>query len=108
MQPGAIRISDFQPVLDALELGDRMPGLLQTIGLTLGGRFDLPPNSCLVAFGEDSEGYPEFELYVMLGNESNEILSCRWSCSFTLGNSSNETLSCSLPFSFLIQFQLCT
>jgi hypothetical protein len=67
VQPGAIRISDFQPVLDALGLGDRMPGLLQTIGLTLGGRFDLPPNSCLVAFGEDSEGYPEFELYVMLG-----------------------------------------
>jgi hypothetical protein len=67
VQPGAIRISDFQPVLDALGLGDRMPGLLQTIGLTLGGRFDLPPNSCLVALGQDAEGFPEFELYVMLG-----------------------------------------
>jgi hypothetical protein len=67
VQPGAIKVSDFQPVLDALGLGDRMPGLLQTIGLTLGGRFDLPPNSCLVAFGQDSEGFPEFELYVMLG-----------------------------------------
>jgi hypothetical protein len=66
-QPSAIRISDFQPVLDALGLGDRMPGLLQTIGLTLGGRFDLPPNSCLVAVGEDAEGLPEFEIYVMLG-----------------------------------------
>ena len=50
-----------------LGLGDRMPGLLQTIGLTLGGRFDLPPNSCLVALGQDAEGFPEFELYVMLG-----------------------------------------
>ena len=67
VQPKAIKISDFQPVLDALGLGDRMPGLLQTIGLTLGGRFDLPPNSCLVAFGQDAEGLPEFELYVMLG-----------------------------------------
>lgn len=66
-QPGAIKISDFQPVLDALGLGDRMPGFLQTIGLTLGGRFDLPPNSCLVAFGQDAGGFPEFELYVMLG-----------------------------------------
>lgn len=67
VQPNAIRIGDFQPVLDALGLGDRMPGLLQTLGLTLGGRFDLPANSCLVAFGQDAEGAPEFELYVMLG-----------------------------------------
>jgi hypothetical protein len=44
-----------------------MPGLLQAVGLTLGGRFDLPPRSCLVAFGQDAEGFPEFELYVLLG-----------------------------------------
>lgn len=67
VQPNALRIGDFQPLLDAIGLGDRMPGLLQTLGLTLGGRFDLPPNSCLVAFGQDAEGWPEFELYVMLG-----------------------------------------
>ena len=67
LQPDAVRIADFQPVLDALGLGDRMPGLLQTLGLTLGGRFDLPANSSLVAFGQDADGYPEFELYVMLG-----------------------------------------
>src|SRR6185503_16596194 len=65
--PAPLRVTDFQPVLDALGLGDRMAGLLQTVGLTLGGRFDLPANSCLVAFGQDSEGYPDFELYVMLG-----------------------------------------
>jgi hypothetical protein len=67
VQPNALKIIDFQPLLDALGLGDRMPGLLQTLGLTLGGRFDLPANSCLVAFGQDSDGFPEFELYVMLG-----------------------------------------
>lgn len=67
VQPKALKLGDFQPVLDALGLGDRMPGLLQMIGLTLGGRFDLPPNSCLVAFGQDAQGFPEFELYVMLG-----------------------------------------
>ena len=66
-QPGALRITDFQPLLDAIGLGDRMPGILQTLGLTLGGRFDLPANACLVAFGQDAEGFPEFELYVMLG-----------------------------------------
>ena len=67
VQPNPIRVADFQPVLDALGLGHRMPGLLQTIGLSLGGRFDLPANSTLVAFGQDAEGYPEFEIYVMLG-----------------------------------------
>lgn len=67
VQPSAVKISDFQPLLDALGLGDRMSGLLQTIGLTLGGRFDLPPNSCLVAVGQDPEGMPEFEIYLMLG-----------------------------------------
>lgn len=67
VQPSALKIADFQPLLDALGLGDRMPGLLQTIGLTLGGRFDLPPNSCLVAVGQDAGGLPEFEIYVLLG-----------------------------------------
>jgi hypothetical protein len=66
-QSGPIKIAEFQPVLDALGLGNRMPAILQTLGLTLGGRFDLPANSCLVAFGLDSEGLPEFEIYVMLG-----------------------------------------
>lgn len=64
--PQALRLSDFQPVLDALGLGERMPGIMQMLGLCLGGRFDLPPNSCLVAFGQTDAG-PEFEIYVMLG-----------------------------------------
>jgi len=61
-----VRIGDFQPLLDALGLGHRLPGIMQTIGLTLGGRFDLPANSTLVAFGEGPDG-PEFEIYVLLG-----------------------------------------
>ena len=64
--PDALRISDFQPVLDALGLGERMAGIMQILGLCLGGRFDLPANSCLVAFGQTDSG-PEFEIYVMLG-----------------------------------------
>lgn len=66
VHPAPLRIGDFQPVLDALGLGNRMSGILQTLGLTLGGRFDLPANSTLVAFGEGHDG-PEFEIYVMLG-----------------------------------------
>lgn len=64
--PNALRVGDFQPLLDSLGLGDRMPGIMQIIGLCLGGRFDLPANSCLVAFGQTDRG-PEFEIYVMLG-----------------------------------------
>jgi hypothetical protein len=64
--PNALRIGDFQPVLDTLGLGERMPGIMQILGLCLGGRFDLPANSCLVAFGQTDSG-PEFEIYVMLG-----------------------------------------
>ncbi|MES2019306.1 MAG: hypothetical protein V4484_22675 [Pseudomonadota bacterium] len=64
--PDALRIADFQPVLDTLGLGDRMAGIMQILGLCLGGRFDLPANSCLVAFGQTDSG-PEFEIYVMLG-----------------------------------------
>jgi hypothetical protein len=64
--PNALRLADFQPVLDVLGLGERLPGIMQTIGLCLGGRFDLPANSCLVAFGQTDTG-PEFEIYVLLG-----------------------------------------
>jgi hypothetical protein len=64
--PEALRIGDFQPLLDALGLGERVPGIMQMLGLCLGGRFDLPANSCLVAFGHTPQG-PEFEIYVLLG-----------------------------------------
>lgn len=64
--PEALRIADFQPVLDTLGLGERMSGIMQILGLCMGGRFDLPANSCLVAFGQTDSG-PEFEIYVMLG-----------------------------------------
>ena len=66
VHPRAVRLAEFQPVLDALGLGHQMPGILQTLGLTLGGRFDLPANSTLVAFSDGTDG-PEFEIYVMLG-----------------------------------------
>lgn len=66
VHPRAVRIAEFQPVLEALGLGHRMSGILQTLGLALGGRFDLPANSTLVAFGDGPDG-PEFEIYVMLG-----------------------------------------
>jgi hypothetical protein len=61
----ALRLGDLQPVLDALGLGHRLPGIMQLLGLVLGGRFDLPAHSALLAFGEGPTG-PEFEIYVLL------------------------------------------
>ncbi|CAN7557415.1 hypothetical protein LJR225_004068 [Phenylobacterium sp. LjRoot225] len=62
---GPLKLSDLGPVLDQLGLGHRLPGIMQTIGLVLGGRFDLPANGCLLAFGQGPDG-PEFEIYVLL------------------------------------------
>ncbi len=60
-----LRLADLQPVLDLLGLGHRLPGIMQTIGLVLGGRFDLPAHGALLAFGEGPNG-PDFEIYVLL------------------------------------------
>jgi hypothetical protein len=63
--PPPLRIADLQPLLDAFGLGARMPALLQILGLVLGGRFDLPPQSTLLGIGRGADG-PEVELYVLL------------------------------------------
>lgn len=60
-----LRLADLQPVLDALGLGHRLPGIMQMLGLVLGGRFDLPAHGALLAFGEGPNG-PDFEIYVLL------------------------------------------
>lgn len=60
-----LRLADLQPVLDALGLGHRLPGIMQMIGLVLGGRFELPAASALLAFGNGPNG-PDFEIYVLL------------------------------------------
>lgn len=59
------RVTDLQPVLDELGLGARLAGLLQVVGVALGGRFDLPPGAALVAFGRGPAGV-ELDLQVML------------------------------------------
>jgi hypothetical protein len=63
--PDPLRLAELQPLLDAFGLGHRMPALLQIVGVTLGGRFDLPPYSMLLGVGQGPDG-PEVELYVLL------------------------------------------
>ncbi|WP_175763633.1 hypothetical protein [Burkholderia ambifaria] len=61
----ALRLADLQPVMDTLGIGHRLPGIMQLVGLVLGGRFDLPPHGALLAFGLGPDG-PDLELYVLL------------------------------------------
>ena len=59
------RLAEMQPMLDELGLGQRLAGILQVVGVALGGRFDLPPGAALIAFGRGPQGV-ELELQVML------------------------------------------
>ncbi|MBT8409597.1 MAG: hypothetical protein KJN93_08230 [Alphaproteobacteria bacterium] len=61
----SLKLADLQPLLDALGIGHQLGGIIQTLGLVLGGRFELPPDSALLAFGEGPDG-PCFEIYVLL------------------------------------------
>jgi hypothetical protein len=63
--PAPLRLADLQPLLEAFGLGARMPAILQIVGIALGGRFDLPPNSTLIGVGQAPDG-PEVELYILL------------------------------------------
>lgn len=62
-----LRLSDLGPLLDALGMGSQLAGIMQILGLALGGRFEMPANAVLLALGESRHGRPEFELYVLLG-----------------------------------------
>lgn len=60
-----MRVAELQPILDDLGLGASLPGILQVIGIALGGRFDLPGGSTLIALGRGPHG-AEMEMHVML------------------------------------------
>lgn len=61
----SLRISDLGAFLSAAGLGTALPGIMQALGVSLGGRFEFPANSLLISFGLTPEG-PEIELYVLL------------------------------------------
>ena len=63
---GVLRLAELAPLLDQLDLSNQLSGIMQTLGLALGGRFELPDKSVLVALEHGHHG-PEFEIYVLLG-----------------------------------------
>lgn len=63
---GPLRLVSLDPLVQRLGLSGQLPGLMQVIGVALGGRFELPARSVLLGVGETPEG-PEIKLEVMLG-----------------------------------------
>ena len=66
LQLGPLRLGDLKPLLQRIGLAHQLPGLMQMMGLALGGRFELPPETVVLALGQTTEG-PELKLEVMLG-----------------------------------------
>lgn len=64
--PDGLRMADLQPLLERLGMAHQLPSLLQIVGLTLGGRFDLPPRSALLGLAGTLQE-PELKLEILLG-----------------------------------------
>lgn len=66
LHAGPLRLIDLQPLLERLGLDHQLPSLMQIVGLSLGGRFDLPPNATLIGLAGTPQD-PELKLEVLLG-----------------------------------------
>jgi hypothetical protein len=63
---GPLRLRDLEPLMAAIGLQHALPGLMQVVGVALGGRFTLPAGSTLIAVGAGRDGL-EMKLEVLLG-----------------------------------------
>ena len=63
---GTLRLTDLTPFLDRLGLAHQLPGLMQIVGLALGGRFELPDQAVMLGLQETEQG-PELKFEVALG-----------------------------------------
>jgi hypothetical protein len=63
---GTLRIRELDPLMRRLGLGHQLPAVMQIVGLTLGGRFQLPEGSVLLGVGHTAEG-AELKLEIILG-----------------------------------------
>ncbi len=62
---GPLQLRALSPLLERLGMGHQLAGIMQIVGLCLGGRFDLPENSVLVGLSEGPDG-PECKLELLL------------------------------------------
>jgi hypothetical protein len=63
---GPLRLGDLDPLMQRLGLAHQLAGVMQVVGLTLGGRFHLPEGAALIGLAETPEG-PELKLEILLG-----------------------------------------
>ena len=59
-----LRVAQLEPLMQRLGMPHQLPGLMQLLGIALGGRFELPPRTVLAWIR--AEG-PELKLEAMLG-----------------------------------------
>lgn len=62
---GPLRLADLSDLMARLNMEHQLPSVMQIVGLALGGRFELPDQSVLLAISDTNEG-PELKLEVLL------------------------------------------
>jgi hypothetical protein len=62
---GVLRLTNLKPLLDELGLSNHLGGVIRTLSLVMGDRFELPDGSVLVALDHRSHA-TEFEIYILL------------------------------------------
>ncbi len=62
---GDLRLLDLEPLMNQLGIGSRLPALLSSVGLMMGGRFVLPRGSVILGLRDTTRGF-ELKLDVLL------------------------------------------
>ena len=65
MHRGALALNNLGPLMNHLGLGHQLPSLMRTVGVALGGRFELPQGAVLIGLRETQSGI-ELKLEVLL------------------------------------------
>jgi hypothetical protein len=65
MHRGALSLSNLGPLMNHLGIGHQLPSLMRTVGVALGGRFELPQGGVLIGLRETQSGI-EMKLEVLL------------------------------------------
>jgi hypothetical protein len=66
MHRGALSLNALSPLMNHLGIGHQLPSLMRTLGVALGGRFELPQGAVLLGLRETQSGV-ELKLEVLLG-----------------------------------------
>lgn len=65
MHRGALSLNSLGPLMNHLGIGHQLPSLMRTVGVALGGRFELPQGAVLIGLRETQSGV-EMKLEVLL------------------------------------------